>query len=403
MILNLIPVKLNSSLRSSTLNIRRIGTKIRKYGNHSSNFTSMNTETTQGNETRVVKVDPESYEERDLKEPAAAIREGGLVGFPTETVYGIGANEADKDAVERLLNVRNSPSDKKLTIHIADLDDFQRFCPSPPPMGSRLADRFWPGPLTLVVPHSERGSVGLRMPDHRIALDLIRLSDVDVVAPSANLSGESPSLDAESVLDVFEGKIDYVVDGGPVQHEIASTVVRVDHENHEILREGAIPSHEILKEQGPQLLFVCTGNTCRSPMAAALAREMLKDKFDLSLGELRENGIRIESAGTNANGGSPPSRNARRVMREEYNLSIREQYSQPVTPSILLQSDHILVMTPRHKQTLTSWLPEVEQRIRVLNEGKGGIPDPVGGDLKQYRTSARKIEEVVREQLDDLF
>jgi len=363
----------------------------------------MNAETVPHKETTVIRIDSSSYNEEQLLDPARAIRDGGLVGFPTETVYGIAVREDDPEAIDRLVNVRNSPRDKKRSVHIADEEDFRRFCPTPPPFAARLADRFWPGPLTLVLPHAERGTIGLRMPDHRIALDLIRLSEVDVVAPSANPSGDEPALTAGDVLDYFENQLDYVVDGGRVQHQISSTVVEIGNDSWSILREGAIPEEQIREERGTQILFVCSGNTCRSPMAVAIARSLFEERFDTAYESLREEGLRLRSAGTGATGGSPAAVNARNVIREDYGRSVREHTAQSVTSALLRQSDHIRVMTPRHREQLLNMAPELEERIRVLDEGDGGVPDPVGGNRSTYRKCARRIENALRTQLDDLI
>ncbi len=363
----------------------------------------MATESDKGKKTKVISVDAEDYDPKVLEEPAEALRRGKLVGLPTETVYGIGANESDDQAVNRLLEVRESPSDKKLSVHIADMDTFQEWCPVPPPMASRLAHRFWPGPLTLVLPHKERGTIGLRMPANRIALDLIRLADVPVVAPSANLSGDPPATNAEEVLEVFEGKIEYVIDGGSASYGTSSTVVQVDEEDWELLREGAISEELIVEESGLQILFVCSGNTCRSPMASGLAWQILEEKLNSSRNELEENGFRIESAGTSATSGSPATGTARRVLKEDYGISLRDHFSKAVTPSLITESDVIAVMTTSHRDSILRWVPEVEDRIVLLNESDEGIPDPIGGDLETYRRCAGKLKSSIEKLFEEIL
>ncbi len=320
-----------------------------------------------------------------LEEPAIAVRNGHLVGFPTETVYGIAANEQDDKAVERLLEIRKSPPDKKLTTHIADMEDFWTHCPSPPPMAARLAERFWPGPLTLVLPHSERGTIGLRLPDHRISRDLIRTAAVPVVAPSANLSGDDPALSADEVLEVFEGKLSYVIDGGPVEHGTSSTVVRIDGDGWDILREGALSVEQIAEESGIQILFVCTGNTCRSPMAARLFQEMLDDDTDM------EEPVQVYSAGVSAREGGAAADQAQHVLQNEYGLTLEDHTTQPVTRSLVCRSDYIFAMTPHHREQIVQEVPEATDRVHVLNGEQGGIDDPVGGSYETYKACSRQI------------
>lgn len=349
-------------------------------------------------ETTVIDVSEESYQPDQLQEPAIAVRNGQLVGFPTETVYGIAANEQDDDAVERLLEIRQSPPDKKMTTHIADLEDFWGHCPSPPPMAARLAERFWPGPLTMVLPHAERGTIGLRLPDHRISRDLIRTADVPVVAPSANLSGEEPALSADDVLEVFDGKLAYVIDGGPVEHGTASTVLRIDADVWEVLRDGALSVEQVAEEAGIQVLFVCTGNTCRSPMAACLFQELIDDQNDI------DGPVQVRSAGISATEGGPAADQARHVVQNEYGSSLADHSTHPVTRSLVYQSDHVFAMKPHHRDRIQQLVPDAADRVRVLNQEQGGIDDPVGGTYDTYKACSQQIRDalqsILQEELD---
>lgn len=353
--------------------------------------------------TQVIDLNRENYDPSLLNDVASAIEEGKLVGIPTETVYGIAAREDDPDTISRLLEIRNSPKDKKMSIHIGKKNDFQKYCPDPPPMACRLASRFWPGPLTLVLPHESRETVGLRMPGNRITLDLLRKVDAPVVAPSANLSGEPPATQADQVLDTFQGKLAYVLNGGESTYGVSSTVVKVESDNQwSMLREGVIETALIEEESAKHLLFVCTGNTCRSPMATVICRNLLKELGKQHNSDELLNEYQINSAGTAAGNGIAVSPQANQVVQNRYNESLNQHMSKGMTPSLAMESDHIFVMTPSHRESIVSWIPEVEDRITVLKSAQGGIADPVGADVETYKQCADQIHDALQPILESI-
>lgn len=184
-----------------------------------------------------------------LERAAAILRRGGLVAFPTETVYGLGANALDEAAARRIYAAKGRPSDNPLIAHIADLAGLEPLVTRIPEEAKRLMEAFWPGPLTLVFPKSGLvpggttgglDTVAVRLPSHPVARAIIRLAGVPVAAPSANTSGRpSPTL-AEHVWQDMEGKIDLIVDGGPVGIGLESTIIDVSGEMPVILRPGAV-------------------------------------------------------------------------------------------------------------------------------------------------------------------
>lgn len=184
-----------------------------------------------------------------LERAASILSGGGLVAFPTETVYGLGANALDEAAARRIYEAKGRPSDNPLIVHIADLDGLKPLVSGLPEAGKRLMEAFWPGPLTLVFPKSRAvpggttgglDTVAVRLPSHPVARALIRLAGTPVAAPSANTSGRpSPTL-AEHVLQDMEGRIDMIVDGGPVGIGLESTIIDVSGEAPVILRPGAV-------------------------------------------------------------------------------------------------------------------------------------------------------------------
>lgn len=190
----------------------------------------------------------------DVQIAARVLREGGLVAFGTETVYGLGANALDVNAVARVFEAKQRPHFDPLIVHIADRDQLATVASSLSPLEEKLIEQFWPGPLTLVLPKQPQvpdlvtsglPSVAVRMPNHELARELIREADVPVAAPSANPFGRISPTCAEHVLEHLGDKIDLILDGGPCEVGVESTVARVCEDSVEILRPGGLTLEEI--------------------------------------------------------------------------------------------------------------------------------------------------------------
>jgi L-threonylcarbamoyladenylate synthase len=199
--------------------------------------------------TDVIRVDPAAPDRDVLARAAERLRSGGLVAFPTETVYGLGAHALDRAAVARVFEAKGRPSTDPLIVHIASVDALDALVAFVPDLARTLAARFWPGPLTLVLSRSSRvpdevtaglGTVAVRIPSHPVAQALIELAGVPIAAPSANLFSRPSPTTAAHVLDDLDGRIDIVVDGGPTTHGIESTVVDLSADIPAILRPGAV-------------------------------------------------------------------------------------------------------------------------------------------------------------------
>ena len=208
---------------------------------------------------KVIEVDPRAVDAAALAPAAAALRDGGLVAFPTETVYGLGANALDPAAVARIFAAKGRPSDNPMIVHAPDAETAWRVTTGPTPLAVRLAARFWPGPLTLVLtaaPGMPRAataglpSVAVRVPDHPVALALLRAAGVPVAAPSANRSGRPSPTSAAHVLADLGDAVDVVVDGGPCAVGVESTVVDARWDVPIVLREGAITREMLLEATG---------------------------------------------------------------------------------------------------------------------------------------------------------
>jgi L-threonylcarbamoyladenylate synthase len=197
-----------------------------------------------------------------IAEASALLRSGRLVAFPTETVYGLGVHALDAAAVRRLFEAKGRPSDDPLIVHIADVDRLPRLA-VPSSAALLLAERFWPGPLTLVLPRLAHvpdettaglATVGVRVPSHPVARALLRAADVPIAAPSANLFGRPSPTRAEHVLEDLAERIDAVVDGGPTDVGVESTIVDLSGPSPRLLRAGGLPTEDIEAALGTRLL-----------------------------------------------------------------------------------------------------------------------------------------------------
>ena len=197
--------------------------------------------------TVVIKVAPDSPDEESIARAAGILRSGGLVAFPTETVYGLGANLLDEKSIARLCEVKARPEGKPFTVHIENISLIKSLGCEISKEAGILMDRYWPGPITIILNSKDGGKTGFRMPDNKVALELIRASGVPVVAPSANVSGEKPPKSAGDVLKQLDGKIDLLLDAGPTDIGVESTVIDMTVTPPKILREGAISESELLK------------------------------------------------------------------------------------------------------------------------------------------------------------
>lgn len=193
-----------------------------------------------GKRTVILKVDPRHPDKGAIARAAKVLRAGGLVAFPTETVYGLGANILDERAIANLRKVKKRPEGKPFTVHIAGVRAIKDMGCEITPEAEALIDKYWPGPLTIILKNKSGGKTGFRMPDNKIALSLIKEAGIPVAAPSANTSGKVPPVCASDVLKQLGGKIDFILDAGHTDIGVESTVVDMTVSPPRILREGAV-------------------------------------------------------------------------------------------------------------------------------------------------------------------
>ncbi len=345
--------------------------------------------------TKVVKVNPVSPEFEIIVEAANVIREGGLVIFPTETVYGIAADFNNPVAIRRLREVKRRDDDKHFSILIAHRGIVENYTGYSDPRLYKLIDEYWPGPLTVIVPSREEGqTIGIRMPDNTIALRMVEQSQCTIAAPSANLQGKKPPATCKEALEDLDGFVDLALDGGPVELGKSSSIVDFTQGCPKITREGAISQADVDRIiQRKLFLFVCTGNSCRSVMAEYLFNHMAGERQD----------VRAVSAGTSVFFKSTASAETISVLRA-LGIDATKHQSRPVANILLKKADLIFAMTRSHRMQILERAPSVEQRIYLLREftdlAKGfeadlDISDPIGRSHEAYEECMLMIKEAI--------
>ena len=199
--------------------------------------------------TELIKINNHAPEKSKIKKAAKVLKEGGLVAFPTDTVYGLGANALDEKAVNKVFRAKGRPSNKPLIILISNKKEVYKLAKEVPKEAEKLISKFWPGPLTLIfkksklVPNiisSGSDKIAIRMPDNKIALELIKEAKIPVTSPSANTSGKPSHKTAEGVLHDLQGKIDIIIDGGKTKSCVASTILDITTRPATVIRIGKL-------------------------------------------------------------------------------------------------------------------------------------------------------------------
>ncbi|MGB9688834.1 L-threonylcarbamoyladenylate synthase [Thermogutta sp.] len=362
----------------------------------------------------------EAEEPRDLVHRCVqALAEGQIVVMPTETIYGVAASVLVPQAVERLAEMKGRKQGHAFTLALKSAEEIWDYVPDLPPVAWRLARRAWPGPLTLVVETRHRlsaarrfppevhqlvcpeGTLGFRVPDHFFISEVLRLLPAPLVLTSVNKTGKPPARSAEEAAASLP-EVDLIFDDGPAAHGIASTVVKVENGGWTILREGVLSKAAIAEMASAVILFVCAGNTCRSPMAQALCQAMLAEKLHCSAQQLRDFGVVVRSAGLEAYGGDGASPQAIEVLKQR-GINLEGHMSQQLTDSLVRDADRIYTMTRALKEAILARWPDAADRIDCLDPRGQDIADPFGGPLQAYEACAKLIEQALRDRCEELL
>ncbi|MBQ2283106.1 MAG: threonylcarbamoyl-AMP synthase [Agathobacter sp.] len=243
--------------------------------------------------TEVIKIDPEHMNLEEIQRAGKLLAEGELVAFPTETVYGLGGDALNPEAAGKIYAAKGRPSDNPLIVHIADVSDLRRIVTEVPPQAEKLAEAFWPGPLTMIfwkndqVPCATTGgmdTVAVRMPNHPVALELIRQSGCLIAAPSANTSGRPSPTEAAHVAEDMDGRIPMILDGGSVDIGIESTIIDLTESVPMVLRPGYITPEMLSEVLGESVILdpgIVAEDDTKKPKAPGMKYKHYAPKADM--------------------------------------------------------------------------------------------------------------------------
>lgn len=344
-----------------------------------------------------------------VAEAADAIRAGRIVVLPTETVYGIAALPGDPASSERVLELKERPRELVFTHHLADAEPVGRLAADVAPRVRRLMERYWPGPLTLVLPARDGGTVGVRVPANDFTRAVIRACGDSLFLTSVNRSGDPPAVDGDEVEATFGDRVDVLYDAGRPPLRQASTVVRYrpsdrgeDLGELEFLRVGTLTPDDVLRASSRLILFVCTGNTCRSPMAVALARRAAARRLGTTDERVLAHGFEFASAGVAALRDGPASEGSIRASAE-LGIDLSDHRATPLSGELLERAERVFCLGPSHLVASHALAPGVDpDRIELLDASGAGIPDPFGGDLEEYRRTRDAIARAVDARIAEL-
>lgn len=352
---------------------------------------------------------------------ARTLREGRLVVVPTETVYGVAALASSTDAVDALRRLTGLPDAAPLAWHAPGADALASALPLRSPLHRRAVSRLAPGPVTFLVELPPRDldgalhAVGVgrgviddgsailaRAPSHPFLLDALEQVGAPVVIAGAAPAGAPAPVEPRLAFDDDRRRdIALLVNDGPTRLQRPSSLVRLSLDGTiAVLREGAVDERRIRKRLVRTILFVCSGNTCRSPMAAAIANDLIEKRRADS--RTPDAPLVADSAGTGAYHGAPQTPEGVDALRA-LGITPDAHQSQPLTRELIDDAERVYVMTPQHRRAALELAPWAADKIEPLDPDAGMIPDPIGQPPEVYLETARRMQELIERRAAEWF